>query len=67
MKIKIFILFFTFISAIGGLHSISIAGEKTLVEQIAIEVTIGSCEFVFTNKQTAFYYGEIHSDNKSPG
>ena len=65
MKIKIFILYFAFFSAIGGLQFISIAGEKPLVEQIAIEVTKGSREFAFTNKQTAFYYGETHSDNKS--
>jgi hypothetical protein len=65
MRIIISILQFAFFSAIAGLQYIGYAGEKPLVEQIAIEVTKESREFAFTNKQTAFYYGETHSDNKS--
>jgi glycogen debranching enzyme len=61
MKIKLSILPFAFFI----LQYIGYAGEKPLVEQIAIEVTKESREFAFTNKQSAFYYGETHSDNKS--
>jgi glycogen debranching enzyme len=41
------------------------AGEKPFVEQIVIEVKKESREFAFTNKQTAFYYGETGSKNRS--
>ncbi|MDI6779991.1 MAG: amylo-alpha-1,6-glucosidase [Bacteroidota bacterium] len=41
------------------------AGEKPLVDQIAIDVKKVTREFSFTNKESAFYYGETHSRNKS--
>lgn len=40
-------------------------GEIPLVEQIAIEVKKQSREFSFTNKESAFYYGETNDRNKS--
>ncbi|MDI6804596.1 MAG: amylo-alpha-1,6-glucosidase [Bacteroidota bacterium] len=40
-------------------------GEIPLVEQIAIEVKKMSREFSFTNKESAFYYGETNDRNKS--
>lgn len=58
MKIFIilFILFF---------HRFVTGGEIPLVEQIGIEVKKQSREFSFTNKESAFYYGETNGRNKS--
>lgn len=40
-------------------------GEIPLVEQIGIEVKKQSREFSFTNKESAFYYGETNDRNRS--
>lgn len=37
----------------------------SLVESLGINVRDGSREFAFTNKQTAYYYGETHAANRS--
>lgn len=39
--------------------------SQSLVEDLAIEVKGISREFSFTNKETAFYYGETNTDNRS--
>jgi len=39
--------------------------SSSLVESLGIEVREGSREFAFTNKQTAYYYGETHAANRS--
>ncbi|MDP2209924.1 MAG: amylo-alpha-1,6-glucosidase [Bacteroidota bacterium] len=44
---------------------LAFGGEIPLVEQIAIEVKKQSREFSFTNKESAFYYGETNDRNKS--
>ncbi len=39
--------------------------SQSLVEDLGIEVKGVSREFSFTNKETAFYYGETNADNRS--
>ncbi len=56
---KYIVLFILLITHFGN------SGEIPLVEQIAIEVKKQSREFSYTNKETAFYYGETNDKNKS--
>jgi glycogen debranching enzyme len=61
MKIRIYFLYLI----IFNLVQICNSGVPPLVERIGIEVQDESREFAYTNKQTAFYYGETSSKNKS--
>jgi predicted glycogen debranching enzyme len=44
---------------------LSHASSQPPIEQLAIDVKGASREFAFTNKHTAFLYGETHSTNRS--
>ncbi|MCK5571438.1 MAG: hypothetical protein KAJ12_01700 [Bacteroidetes bacterium] len=52
---------------IGGFHLLlSPAGSaQTGIDSLGIEVRHVTREFSFTNKESAFYYGETHSENQS--
>ncbi len=51
--------------AVLPLLILSPASSQPLIEQLAIEVKGASREFAFTNKHTAFLYGETHATNRS--
>ncbi|MFN0157928.1 MAG: hypothetical protein ACKVRP_07635, partial [Bacteroidota bacterium] len=47
------------------LVSLHAAASQSLVDPLAIEVTMPSREFSFTNKESAFLYGETNSENRT--
>ncbi len=59
---KTLLAFFLLLSSSRFSH---LSFSQSLVEDLAIEVTGNSREFAFTNKETAFFYGETNSENKS--
>ncbi len=55
--LPVFVLLLNFLS--------SNTNSQSILDSLAIEVTGTSREFAYTNKETAFYYGETNSDNTS--
>ncbi len=54
--------FMTFLLILATSHP---SAAQSLVEELAIEVAGRSREFAYTNKQTAYFYGETSSEHKN--